>query len=184
MALEASVRLIYIIWVNWRCTCGCISRPIFKLNASLLDISQDLRKNCRPPQVWFILGSNFQTPEGTTFICTNNSTQVQYKHHGTTQPSYRLGRRRVLSPRDERTLVRNVQIHPRTTAKDLVKMLEETGTKVSISTVKRVLYRHNCHALALVFCVCLIILVRPGCDMGDLCGVFCLGFFCRLWDCG
>uniref|UniRef100_A0AAZ3QPN2 Transposase Tc1-like domain-containing protein n=1 Tax=Oncorhynchus tshawytscha TaxID=74940 RepID=A0AAZ3QPN2_ONCTS len=31
----------------------------------------------------------------------------------------------------------------RTTAKDLVKMLEETGTKVSISTVKRVLYRHN-----------------------------------------
>ncbi|CDQ69438.1 unnamed protein product [Oncorhynchus mykiss] len=27
--------------------------------------------------------------------------------------------------------------------KDLVKMLEETGTKVSISTVKQVLYRHN-----------------------------------------
>jgi hypothetical protein len=36
-----------------------------------------------------------------------------------------------------------VQINPRTTEKDLVKMLEETGTKVSISTVKRVLYRHN-----------------------------------------
>ncbi|CDQ76273.1 unnamed protein product [Oncorhynchus mykiss] len=30
-----------------------------------------------------------------------------------------------------------------TTSKDPVKMLEETGTKVSISTVKRVLYRHN-----------------------------------------
>ena len=28
-------------------------------------------------------------------------------------------------------------------AKDLVKMLEETGTKVSLSTVKRVLFRHN-----------------------------------------
>ena len=56
------------------------------------------------------------------------------------QPSYRWGRRRVLSPRDERTLVK---INPRTTAKDLVKMLEETGTKVSIFTVKRVLYRHN-----------------------------------------
>ncbi|KAJ8353442.1 hypothetical protein SKAU_G00210090 [Synaphobranchus kaupii] len=28
-------------------------------------------------------------------------------------------------------------------AKDLVKMLEGTGTKVSIYTVKRVLYRHN-----------------------------------------
>ena len=52
----------------------------------------------------------------------------------------------VLSPRDERTLVRKVQINPRTTAKDLVKMLEETGTKVSISTVKRVLYQHNLKA--------------------------------------
>jgi hypothetical protein len=39
--------------------------------------------------------------------------------------------------------VRKVQINPRTTTKDLVKMLEKTGTKVSISTVKRVLYRHN-----------------------------------------
>uniref|UniRef100_A0A8C8LME5 RNA/RNP complex-1-interacting phosphatase n=1 Tax=Oncorhynchus tshawytscha TaxID=74940 RepID=A0A8C8LME5_ONCTS len=34
------------------------------------------KKNCRPPHVWFILGSNFQMPEGTTFICTNNSMQV------------------------------------------------------------------------------------------------------------
>jgi hypothetical protein len=34
-----------------------------------------------------------------------------------------------------------VQINPRTTAKVLVKMLEETGTNVSISTVKRVLHR-------------------------------------------
>ena len=38
---------------------------------------------------------------------------------------------------------RKVQINPRTAAKDLVKMLEETGTKVSISTIKQVLYRHN-----------------------------------------
>ena len=64
----------------------------------------------------------------------------KYKHHGTTQPSYRSGRRCVLSPRVERT---PVQINLRTTAKSLVKMLEETSTKVSISTVKRVLYRHN-----------------------------------------
>uniref|UniRef100_A0AAZ3QMW3 Transposase Tc1-like domain-containing protein n=1 Tax=Oncorhynchus tshawytscha TaxID=74940 RepID=A0AAZ3QMW3_ONCTS len=62
------------------------------------------------------------------------------------QPSYRSGRRHVLSPRDERTFVRKVQINPRATAKDLVKILEETGTKVSISTVKRVLYRHNLKA--------------------------------------
>ena len=65
------------------------------------------------------------------------------KHHGTTQPSYRSGRRRVLSPRDERTLVQKVQINPRTTVKDLVKMLEETDTEVSISTVKQVLYRQR-----------------------------------------
>jgi hypothetical protein len=40
----------------------------------LLDImgkSKEIRINCRPWQVWFILGSNLQTPEGTTFICTN-----------------------------------------------------------------------------------------------------------------
>ena len=89
-------------------------------------------KNSGSPQVWFILGNNFQTPEGTTFICTNNSTK--YKHHGTPQRSYCSGRRRILSPRYE---------YPRTTATDLVKMLEETGTKVSISTVKCVLYQHN-----------------------------------------
>ena len=70
----------------------------------------------------------------------------KYKHHGTTQLSYRSGRRCVLSPRDEHTLVWKVPINPRTTAKDLVKMLEETGTKVYISTVKRVLYWHNLHS--------------------------------------
>jgi hypothetical protein len=52
------------------------------------------------------------------------------------QPSYRSGRRSVLSPRDECTLVQKVQIKSRTRAKNLVKMLEETGAKVSISTVK------------------------------------------------
>ena len=56
----------------------------------------------------------------------------KYKHHKTIQLSYRSGRRCVLSPKDEHTLVRKVQIHPRTTANDLVKMLEETGTKVYI----------------------------------------------------
>ena len=62
---------------------------------------------------------------------------------GPSKPSYRSGRRRILSPRDERTFVQEVQINPRTTAKDLVKMLEETGTKVSVSTAKQVLYRCN-----------------------------------------
>uniref|UniRef100_A0AAZ3Q845 Transposase n=1 Tax=Oncorhynchus tshawytscha TaxID=74940 RepID=A0AAZ3Q845_ONCTS len=57
----------------------------------------------------------------------------KYKHHETTQPSYRLLEMNVLW--------RKVQINPRTAAKDLMKMLEETGTKAS--TVKRVLYKER-----------------------------------------
>uniref|UniRef100_A0AAY4EKC2 Transposase n=1 Tax=Denticeps clupeoides TaxID=299321 RepID=A0AAY4EKC2_9TELE len=53
----------------------------------------------------------------------------KYKQHGSVQPSYRSGRRWLLSPGDERVLVRNVRIN--STAKDLVKMLAEA-----------VLYRH------------------------------------------
>uniref|UniRef100_A0A8K9Y0E7 Transposase Tc1-like domain-containing protein n=1 Tax=Oncorhynchus mykiss TaxID=8022 RepID=A0A8K9Y0E7_ONCMY len=103
------------------------------------EISQDLRKgNVDLHKSGSSLGAiskRLKVPSSSvqTIVC-------KYNHHGTTQPSYYSGRRRILS---ERTLVRKVQINPRTTAKDLVKMLEETGTKVSISTVKRVLYRHN-----------------------------------------
>ena len=69
--------------------------------------------------------------------CSSVQTIVtKHKHCGTTQPPFRSRRRRVLSPRDVRTLVRKVQINLRTTAKDLVKTLEETGTKVSIPTSK------------------------------------------------
>ena len=67
----------------------------------------------------------------------------KYKHHGNVQPSNCSERRRVLCPRDECALVRNVHINPRTKAKDLVKMLAEAGKSVSLSTVKRVLYRHG-----------------------------------------
>ena len=62
------------------------------------------KKKCRPPQVWFILGSNFQSSSVQTIV-------RKYKHHVTTQPSNCSGRRCVLSPRDERTLVRKVQIN-------------------------------------------------------------------------
>ena len=41
------------------------------------------------------------------------------KHYRATQPSYRSGRRRVLSPRDERTLLRKVQINPKTATKGM-----------------------------------------------------------------
>ena len=134
IALEASNRLIDIIWVNWRCTCECISRPTFKLSAYMLDImgnskeiSQDIIKK--------IVDHKSGSSLGAISKCLkvpHSSVQTivrKYKHHGTMQPSYRSGNRHVLSPRDECTLVRKVQINPRTTAKDRVKMLEETGTK-------------------------------------------------------
>ena len=142
MALEASDRVIEIIWVNWRCTCGCISRPTFKLSASLLDImgkskeiSQDLRKS----------GSSLREISKRLKVPRSSVQTIvrKYKHHGTTQPSYCSGRKCVLSPTDECTLVQKVHINHRTTENDLVKMLEETGTKVSIFTVKRVPYWHT-----------------------------------------
>uniref|UniRef100_A0AAZ3PBE6 Sleeping Beauty transposase HTH domain-containing protein n=1 Tax=Oncorhynchus tshawytscha TaxID=74940 RepID=A0AAZ3PBE6_ONCTS len=141
MALEASNRLFD---VNWRSTCGCISRPTFKLSASLLDImgkSKEISQDLRRKKIVDLhkSGSSLGSISKPLKVpCSFVQTMVcKYKHHGTTQLSYRSGRRRVLSPRDEGTLV---QINPRTTAKELVKLLEETGTKVSISAVKRVLY--------------------------------------------
>ncbi|KAI4903070.1 hypothetical protein NFI96_003591 [Prochilodus magdalenae] len=67
----------------------------------------------------------------------------KYKKDGNVQPSYRSGRKKVLCPRDERALVRSVHINPRAKAKDLVNMMAEVGKSVSLSTVKRVLYRHG-----------------------------------------
>ena len=123
-------------------------KPTFKLSASLLgimgkseEIIQDqIFKNVDLHKSGSSLGAiskRLNVPRSSVQTIVR-----KYKYHGTTQPSYRSGRKRVLSPRDKCTLVRKVQINPRT-AKDLVKMLEETDTKVCISTVERVLYRHN-----------------------------------------
>ena len=131
MALEASDHIIDIIWVSWKCTSGCISRSTFKLNVSLLDIMGNLP---RPQKKIVDLHKSGWSLRAISkclkTLCSSLQTIVlKYKHHGTKQPSYRSGRRHVLSPRDEHTLVQKVQINPRTTAKDLVKMLEETGYK-------------------------------------------------------
>ena len=144
MALEASDRLIDFIRVNWRCTCGCISRPTFKLSVSSLDImgkSKEIRQDLRKKIVdlhksGLSLGAIYKclkVPRSSV-----KTIARKYKHHGTTQPSCHSGRRRVLSPRDNCTLVQKVQINPRTTENDIVMILEETGTQVSISTEKRV----------------------------------------------
>ncbi|KAI4874693.1 hypothetical protein NFI96_021612 [Prochilodus magdalenae] len=76
--------------------------------------------------------------------CSSVQTIIcKYKKDGNVQPSYRSGRKKVLCPRDERALVRGVHINPRAKAKDLVNMMAEAGKSVSLSTVKRVLYRHG-----------------------------------------
>ena len=146
MSWEASGRLIDIIWVNWRCTCGCISYlqtqcliawhkwENQKKSAKTSEKTVDLHKS--GSSLWSI-SKCLKVPRSSVQTIVR-----EYKHHGTTQPSYRSGRRRVLSPRDEPTLVRNVLINP-SRAKYLVKMLEEMGTKVSISTVNRDLHQHN-----------------------------------------
>uniref|UniRef100_A0AAZ3S5U5 Sleeping Beauty transposase HTH domain-containing protein n=1 Tax=Oncorhynchus tshawytscha TaxID=74940 RepID=A0AAZ3S5U5_ONCTS len=118
-----------------------ISRPSFKFSASLLDImgkskeiSQDLRKTIvdlhKSGSSLGAISKCLKVPHSSVQTIVR-----KYKHNGTTQPSHLAGRKSLLSPRDECALVQKVQINPRTT-KDFMKMLEETGTKVSISTVK------------------------------------------------
>ena len=121
MALEASDRLIDIIWINWWYTCGCISRPTFKLSASLLDIigkSEEIRQDLRKRIVdLHKSGSSLGAISKCLKVPRSSVLTIvrKYQHHGTTQPSYRPRMRHVPSPRDERTLLQKVQINPRTT---------------------------------------------------------------------
>ena len=107
-----------------------------KIMGKSKEISQDLRKKIvdlhKSGSSLGAISKRLKVPRSSvqTIVC-------KYKHHGTRQLSCRSGRRRVLSPRDKRTLAGKVQINPRTTAKDPVKMLDESGTKVSMSTVKK-----------------------------------------------
>ena len=117
------------------------SVPLLDIMGNSKEISQDLKKQTvdlhKSGSSLGAISKCLKVPRSSV-----QTTVHKYKHQETTQPSYRSGRRSVLSPRDERTLVQKVQINPRTTAKGPVKMLEETGTKVSkvskvsISTVK------------------------------------------------
>ncbi|CDQ84754.1 unnamed protein product [Oncorhynchus mykiss] len=98
--------------------------PTFKLSASLLDImgkskeiSQDLREKIVDLHKSGAISKRLKVPRSSVSVQTIVS---KYIHYGTTQPSNRSGRKRILSPRDERTLVRKVQINPGITAKDRV----------------------------------------------------------------
>ena len=95
------------IWVNWRCTCGCMSRPTFKLSASLLDIMGKSKRNqpsdLRKKIVDLQKSGSSLVEISKRLKVPRSSVQTivgKYKHHGTTQLSYRSGRRHVLSPRD------------------------------------------------------------------------------------
>lgn len=76
-------------------------------------------ENCGRVQVWFILGRDVQMAEGAEHLSASINTLGMSSH--------RSGRGRVLCPRDERALVRNVCVNPRTKAKVPVKMLAEAG---------------------------------------------------------
>ncbi|RXM37060.1 Methyltransferase-like protein 4 [Acipenser ruthenus] len=64
----------------------------------------------------------------------------KYKTHGTVTMLPRSGRKKVLSPRTSRGIVRKVNNSPRLTAKDIQSELAASGTGVSISTIGQVLH--------------------------------------------
>ena len=123
MALEASDHLSQLevyLWMYFK----AYLQNLLDIMGKSKEISQDLRNKIvglhKSGSSLGAISKCLKVPSSSV------KTRVRkYKHHGTTQPSYRSGRRCVLSPRDERTLMRKVKINPRTTAKDLVKMLEE-----------------------------------------------------------
>ena len=67
----------------------------------------------------------------------------KYKTFALTQSLSRSGRPPKLSPGSERKLVRMVRNNPKTTKKQVCGRLRDAGTTVLLSTVKRVLHRHN-----------------------------------------
>lgn len=75
--------------------------------------------------------SNVQMPERATFT-------HKYKDSGNLQLSNRSGRRCFCVP--EINVLQFVRINPRTNAKHLEKRLPEAGKRVSLTTVKQVLY--------------------------------------------
>ena len=80
--------------------------PAFKLSASLLDImgqSKEISQYLRKKIVDLRKTGSFLGEISKCLKIPRLSVQTivrKYKHHGTTQPSYRSGRRLVLSPRD------------------------------------------------------------------------------------
>lgn len=90
------------------------------------------KNNYEPPQVGSSLVAiskhlNEACSSGQTIVC--NTMEIM-------QQSNFSERKCILSPRDEWTLVQKLQINPRTTIKDLVKMPKKKDTKIFTATVK------------------------------------------------
>ena len=146
MALEASDRVIYIILVNWRCTCLWMYLKAYLQTQRLFSWHHGKIKWNQPrPQKKIVDLHKSGSSLGAISKCLKvprlsvQTIVCKYKHHGTTQPSYHSGRRCVLSPRDERTLVRKCKSIPEEQQRTLWRCWSQ---QVSISTVKRV-YRRN-----------------------------------------
>ena len=65
------------------------------------------------------------------------------KTYGVTHTLPRSGKPPKLSPVAERKLIWMVRNNPKTTKKQICRKMLEAGTRVSLSTVKRVLHRHG-----------------------------------------
>nr|XP_054749652.1 uncharacterized protein LOC129255120 [Lytechinus pictus] len=81
-----------------------------------------------------------------TLIMPHASVQTIIRKHktlGTVQNLPRSGRKRKLNRTAEGRLVRTDQLNPRMTKKEICQDLEASGSKLSPSTIKRVLHDHG-----------------------------------------
>ena len=90
---------------------GLPSNSLLDIMGKSREVSQKLRKRIADLHK---SGSSFGAISKRLKVPRSSVPTIvrKYKHHGTTQPSYCSGRRHILAPRDERTLVRKVIIIP------------------------------------------------------------------------
>ena len=115
--------------MKWRHTCGGILRHVSNtLLPASCDIMRKSKEICQDIRKRIVDLHKSGSSVGTVFRCLNVpcSSVHMFISKCKVQPSYHSGGRWVLCPRDEHALVWNVCINPRTKAKYLVKILDET----------------------------------------------------------
>ena len=78
-------------------------------------------------------------------VATVQSIINKYKRYNTVKNLSGRGRKRKVSPKLARKICREVNNNPRTTTKALRETLDRAGTKVSRSTIERVLHKGGLH---------------------------------------